>query len=86
MVTMRWWNGGPGWAGWLLMSLGMVAFWALVVIAIMALLPGVQDERADGFRRADPKDAMRALDQQLASGQLAVKAYRARCELLSHRR
>ena len=48
---MMWWNGGAGWAGWLLLSAGMVAFWFLVVIAIMALLPGVRDDRADHRRR-----------------------------------
>jgi hypothetical protein len=46
MVTMMGWNGEPGWAGWLLMSVGMVAFWVLVAIAIVALLPGVKVERA----------------------------------------
>lgn len=42
---MMGWNGGLGWVGWLLMSLGMVAFWVLVAVAIVALLPGVHDER-----------------------------------------
>lgn len=42
---MMGWNGGAGWVGWLMMSLGMVAFWVLVVVAIVALLPGVHDER-----------------------------------------
>lgn len=42
---MMGWNGGPGWVSWLLMSLGMVAFWVLLVLAIMVILPGVHDER-----------------------------------------
>ena len=40
-----------GWAGWLFTSLGMVAFWVLVVVAIMGLLRGVQDDRSDHRRR-----------------------------------
>lgn len=43
---MMGWNGEPGWAGWLLMSVGMVAFWVLVALAVVALLPGVKDDRA----------------------------------------
>ena len=28
---MMWWSGHWGWGGWLVMSLGMVAFWGLVI-------------------------------------------------------
>ncbi len=76
---MMWWNGGAGWAGWLLMSVGVVAFWFLVIIAIAALLPGVQDDH----RGPEPKDALRVLDEQLARGELEVQDYRTRRELLS---
>lgn len=76
---MMWWNGGPGWAGWLLMSVGMVAFWFLVIIAIAALLPGVQDDH----RGPEPPDALHVLDEQLARGELEVQDYRTRRELLS---
>ena len=50
-------HGGPGWVGWLLMSAGMVAFWVLVVVAIVALLPGVHDDR--GHRRWPRSGGMR---------------------------
>ena len=29
------WNGGWGWGGWILMTLVMVAFWALVITAVV---------------------------------------------------
>ena len=32
---MMWYGGGWGWAGWILMTLGMVAFWASVITAII---------------------------------------------------
>ena len=83
---MRWWDGGPGWADWLFMSVGIAAIWVLVVIAITALLPRVQEERADGRRRPGPEDTLRVLDEQLASGQLDLQDYCARRELLSHSR
>ena len=53
---MMWWNGGAGWAGWLLMSVGMVAFWALVIVAVIALIPGVRDERHRCLRQPERDD------------------------------
>lgn len=40
------WSGGLGWLGLLPLSVGVVAFWVLVGVAIAALLPGIQHERA----------------------------------------
>lgn len=80
------WNGGVGWVGWLLMSLGMIAFWSLVVVATIALLPGVRDDEAERRRRPEPEDALRVLDERLARGQLDAQDYRARRELLRHDR
>ena len=34
---MGWYHDGAGWGGWILMTLAMVAFWALVVFAVLAL-------------------------------------------------
>jgi len=48
---MVWRNGVPGWTGWLLMSVGIVAFWVMTAIAIIALLPGVRNDRAERKRR-----------------------------------
>ncbi len=79
---MMWWNGGSGWIGWLLMSVGLVVFWGLVVIGLTVLLPGVRDDRADPFRRPEPQDALRVLDERLARGELDVQDYRARREVL----
>jgi putative membrane protein len=84
MVSMMWWNGGAGWAGWLLMSVGMFAFWFLVIIAIRMLLPGVGDDQADRRRgRAEPQEPLRELDERLARGEMDVQAYRACRELLA---
>lgn len=83
---MTWWGGGAGWVSWLVMILAMVAFWALVVIAIGALLRGVHDDRADRRGRPQPQDALRVLDERLARGELDVQDYRARRELLSQGR
>jgi putative membrane protein len=62
-----------GWAGWLAMSVGMVAFWALVISAIVALVRG----GASGSRQPDG-DADRPLDvlqRRLARGEISVEEY-----------
>ena len=80
---MMFWNGGVGWVSWLLMSVGMVAFWFLVIIAIRTLLPGVGGDWADrGRGRAETQDALGVLDERLARGELDVQEYRARREAL----
>ncbi|WP_029212784.1 SHOCT domain-containing protein [Arsenicicoccus bolidensis] len=70
------WNDGMGWTGWLLMSLTAIAFWALVVFAVVALFRGT---------RSDPKqvggeddDARRILDQRFARGEIDSDEYHAR--------
>jgi len=80
---MMLWNGGAGWVSWLLMSVGMVAFWFLVIMAIRVLLPGVGEDWADrGRGRPQTQDALRVLDARLARGELDVQEYRARREAL----
>ncbi len=62
-----------GWAGWLVMSLGMVAFWALVIWAIVALVRG----GTSGSRQTE-RDADRPLDvlqRRLARGEISVEEY-----------
>jgi len=34
---MGWYHDGMGWGGWIIMTVAMVAFWALVVFAVLAL-------------------------------------------------
>ena len=39
---MGWYHDGMGWGGWILMTLAMVAFWALVIVAVIAIFRGTQ--------------------------------------------
>ena len=48
---MGWYHDGTGWGGWLVMALAMVAFWALVVLAVVALFRGVTQGRGSGSVR-----------------------------------
>lgn len=76
---MGWYDNGMGWGGWLVMLLGMVAFWGLVVWAVLVLS---RDTRSGDTRpaRHDPLDT---LDERFARGEIDETEYRARAEVLS---
>lgn len=85
---MMWYGNDPGWAGWLLMTFGMVAFWTLVVVAVVALARGLRD---DGTRHGPGDvDPRRLLDERFARGEIDAEEYRERRDLLDsvaeHRR
>lgn len=79
---MMWGYGnGMGWGGWLLMSLIMVAFWALVIFGIVALFRGTRDP---GTRdRRMERGPQQILDERFARGEIDAEEYRARRSVLS---
>jgi putative membrane protein len=67
-----WYMHDIGWGWWLLGSLGMVAFWGLVIWAIVALV------RGDRSATEEPRDSDRPLDilqRRLARGEISVAEY-----------
>jgi putative membrane protein len=77
---MMWWNGGMGLGGWIVMTLFMVAFWALVIVGIVAIFRGVRDDRPSGA--AVQRDPMQILDERFARGEIDAEEYRARQDVL----
>jgi putative membrane protein len=77
---MMWYGEDPGWGGWLLMSFGMIAFWTLVVVAVIALVRGLRDDGSQ--RRPAEVDPRRLLDERFARGEIDAEDYKARRELL----
>jgi putative membrane protein len=74
---MMWWaQDGWNWWAWVVMSLGMVAFWALVVWAVVSL---IHSPRGSGAR---PNDARAILDERPARGEVDEIEYRARLDAL----
>lgn len=74
-------DGGTGW--WLVMTLGMVAFWAAVIGLIYLLVRRVKTPRNDPpDLRETPRDI---LDRRFAEGDLAIEEYQLRRELLDSR-
>jgi putative membrane protein len=80
---MMWWSHGPGWGGWIIMTVGMVAFWALVVVAIIALIPDGREDRSRSPGGAEQEDPLGVLDERFARDEISLEDYQARRAMLS---
>ncbi len=69
---------GGGW--WVVMVLGMVLFWALVIIGGIWL---VRELGGRGGRRGREPDALALLDRRLAEGSISPDDYRERRAILT---
>ncbi|MDA3650144.1 SHOCT domain-containing protein [Saccharopolyspora indica] len=76
-------GGGWGLLGMMVMTVGMVLFWVLVIVAIIALVRYLQrSARADsGGTRAEE-----VLAERFARGEIDEEEYRRRLETLTERR
>ena len=78
-MMIGWHHDGMGWGGWLVMVVGMVAFWALVVIAVMTLFRSSSEEAGS---RTDGRDPVDILGERFARGEIDESEYRARASVL----
>jgi putative membrane protein len=78
-TMMGWYDDGVGWGGWIVMTVAMVAFWALVVFAVLALFRGTQ---RSGETSPGRQDANRILDERFARGEIDEDEYHARSGVL----
>jgi putative membrane protein len=78
---MGWYHDGGGGAGWLVMTLAMLAFWVLVVGAVVLLFRDTGRSRTP--TRAAPSDPWRILDERFALGQIGPEEYRERRAVLA---
>lgn len=80
-----WWFGGPGWGGWLVMALTVVAFWGLLIVAGVAVWRAADRRgRADPGNRTESGDRtpQQVLDERFARGEIDEDEYRRRREVL----
>lgn len=76
---MGWFHDGMGMGGWLVLASSVVAFWAIVVFAVVAIF------RAGNVRRSGPvggDDPLDILDRRFARGEIDESEYNARVNLL----
>ncbi|HET9720350.1 MAG TPA: SHOCT domain-containing protein [Solirubrobacteraceae bacterium] len=68
-----------GWGWWLIGAIGMIAFWGLVVYAVVALVGGrVRTGEAGPPVEPPSESALEILDRRLAAGELSVEEYEER--------
>ena len=78
---MMGWYGGFGWVGWLMMTLLMLGFWALVIFGGMALFRSYRGSSSEEHRAS----AEQLLDERFARGEIDAEEYTRRRELLRSR-
>jgi putative membrane protein len=75
---MMWGMQAWSWWGWLAMSLGMVAFWGLIIWAVVALFRGW----GGGRPRQERPDPERILAERFARGEIDEDEYQQRLTTL----
>lgn len=75
---MMWWWHGSGW-GWFAMTVLMIAFWGVIVWAVVALARG---ERP----RVSTTDPETLLARRFAAGEIDEDEYRSRLDILRRSR
>ena len=78
---MGWYNDGVGWGGWIVMTLVMLAFWALVIFGVVAVFRGV-GKSSGPAERPTRHDPLEILEERFARGEIDVEEYEARAQVL----
>ena len=81
---MGWYN-GMGWGGWILMTLVMLAFWALVIFAVVAVFRGL-GHGSGPVDRPSRRDPLEILQERFARGEIDAEEYEARAQVLREAR
>lgn len=76
---MMWWGPGDGWGGWIVMTLTMVGFWALVIGLVVWLVRGPREQ---GTKPTRQHDAVAILEERFARGEIDREEFEARKAVL----
>ena len=69
------WSYGTGWGGWIAMTVGMLAFWTAVVMAVSVLIRRGRDDRSSWCDGAGQPDPLMVLDVRFARGEIGLEDY-----------
>jgi putative membrane protein len=78
-LGMMWYHFGAGWAGWLLMSLAMVVFWAVVIALLVWAVVSIS---RSAVIKQPPSAAIRILQERLARGEISPEEFTQRLRLI----
>ena len=79
-MMMGWYN-DTGWGGWIVMTLVMLAFWALVILGVVAVFRGVGKSNGP-VQRPTNRDPLEILKERFARGEIDAEEYEARAQVL----
>ena len=79
---MGWYHNDLGWGGWLLMTLMMLAFWALVIFAVVAIFRGIGQTNDDSDERPSRRQPLDILQERFARGEIDSDEYEIRARVL----
>lgn len=77
---MWWYETGPGWAGWLLMALAVVAFWGILAAVVVLLTRWMGSSSEPG-----PQTPEQILAQRFARGEISEAEYHRALDALKGR-
>jgi putative membrane protein len=84
---MMWYGGDWGWGGWVLMTVAMVLFWALLITAVVLLVRYLVNSRPTAATPSvDVRGAEDLLAERYARGEIDDEEYQHRLTLLRQSR
>jgi putative membrane protein len=82
---MMWYGSNWGWGAWSLMTVGMVAFWALLITSVVLVVRYLVTPDGAGAAALDRKGAEDLLAERYARGEIDTDEYGQRVALLRER-
>jgi putative membrane protein len=82
---MMWYGGNWGWGAWSLMTVGMVAFWALLITSVVLVVRYLVTPGGAGAAPLDRKGAEDLLAERYVRGEIDADEHGQRVALLRER-
>ena len=83
---MMWYGSNGGWGGWLLMTIAMVLFWALIITAVVLIVRYLVSQRLTGTSAVSARTPEEVLAERYARGEIDDDEYQRRLALLRQNR